>query len=181
LLGAVRLVAGQVCVQPISLYVADRIIHLTLLDPKSAPGAIKPAKKASVTRATGGSPKQEVESEEEIVAGEEEEGVPQAAVTTPLGRILVTVQAELEALVEGGIAARRSSDLLRTATKRLEALGLIACARPLAAVLRVLETATQRGEPGAWNDAAGRLLQAYYVTRLAADYEMIDIACQGLK
>ena len=39
--------------------------------------------------------------------------MPQAAVTTPLGRILVTVQAELEALVEGGIAVRRNFDMLQ--------------------------------------------------------------------
>jgi len=181
LLGALRLVAGQVCIQPISLYVEDRIIHLTLLDPKSAPGATKPAKRASVPRATGGPPNQEAEGEEEIVAGEEEEAAPQAAITTPLGRILVTVQAELEALVEGGIAARRNVELLRSAAKRLDVLGLTTCAQPLAAVLRALEAAAQRGEPDAWNDAAGRLLHAYYVTRLAADYEMIDIACQGLK
>ena len=104
LLGALRLVAGQVCVQPISLYIEDRIVHLTLLDPKAGPGAAKTAAKAVATKTAG--PKQDAEGEEEVVAGEEEEAVPQAAVATPLGRILVTVQAELEALVEGGIAAQ---------------------------------------------------------------------------
>ena len=67
------------------------------------------------------------------------------------------------------------------AARRLEALGLSACARPLAGMLRVLELAAQGGETSAWNEAAGRLLHAYYVTRLAADHEMINIACQGLK
>lgn len=181
LLGAVRLVAGQVCIQPISLYTEDRIVHLTLLDPKAAPSGAKPPKKARAGKTGGGSPTQETESEEEIVAGEEEETAPQPAAATPLGRILITVQAELEALVEGGIAARRDVALLRSAAKRLEALGLIACARPLAAVLQALESAAQRGDADAGNDAAGRLLHAYYVTRLAADYEMIDLACQGLK
>ncbi len=127
LLGAIRLVAGQVCIQPISLYIEDRIVHLTLLDPKSVIGAAKTAKKARGTKASNGSSPQETGDEEEFVAGEEEEVVPQVAVTTPLGRILVTVQAELEALVEGGIAARRNLDLLRTAAKRLDALGLSAC------------------------------------------------------
>jgi len=180
LLGMVRLVAGHVCIEPISLYVEDRIVHLTLLDPKPLPGS-KAAKKSGVGKAAGGLSVEEPEAEEEIVAGDEEEVAPQVAVTTPLGRVLVTVQAELEALVEGGIAARRNVELLRTAQKRLEALGLIACAGPLAAMLQALVGAARSGESDAWNEAAGRLLHAYYVTRLAADYEMIDIACHGLK
>jgi hypothetical protein len=169
LLGAVRLVAGQVCVQPISLYVEDAIVHLTLLDPKSPPTTTKKASPAAAV------------DDEEVIAGEEEEVAPQSAIVTPLGRILVTVQAELEALVEGGIAARRNLELLSGAAKRLDRLGLTACARPLAAMLQALEVAARRSEPEAWNDAAARLLHAYYVTRLAADHEMIDIACQGLR
>jgi hypothetical protein len=180
LLGAMRLVAGQICVQPISLYVEDRIVHLTLLDPKGA-SAAKTAKKASGAKAAAGSSSQAAEVEDELVAGEDEETVSQAAATTPLSRILITVQAELEALIEGGIAARRSVDLLHSAAKRLDALGLTACARPLAATLQALDAAAQRGEPAAWNTAAGWLLRAYYATRLAADFEMIEIACQGLK
>ena len=178
LLGAVRLVAGQVCIQPISLYVEDRIIHLTLPDPKPVPGA-KPAKKSGFATAAGGSSRQDAEREEEVIAGDSEEALPQVAVTTPLGRILVTVQAELEALIEGGIAARRNVELLRSAAKRLEALGLTACARPLTAALQALEAAARRGEPHAWNEAAGRLLHAYYVTRLAADYETIEYCLSG--
>jgi hypothetical protein len=180
LLGAMRLVAGQVCIQPISLFVEDRIVHLTLLDPKSVPGA-KRARKSRVKKAAGGSSKHEAGVPEEVVSGEEDQAVLQSAATTPLGRILVTVQAELEAFVEGGIAARRNVDLLHAAAKRLEALGLTACARPLTAVLQALEAAAHRSEPDALNEASGRLLHAYYVTRLAADYEKIDIACQGLK
>jgi hypothetical protein len=176
LLGALRLVAGQVCVQPISLYVEDRMVHLTLPEVKAAPGA-----KSAAKAAPGGTPKPEPEGEEELVAGEEEDVAPQAAVTTPLGRILVAVQAELEALVEGGIAARRNSDMLQSAARRLEVLGLTACARPLAGMLRALEVAAQRGETEGRNEAAGRLLHVYYVTRLAADHETIDLACQGLK
>ncbi len=172
LLGALRLVAGQVCVQPISLYAEDRILHLTL-----------PEKKASrrAAKSSGVAPKDEPGTEEEIVTGEEELTAPQAAVTTPLGRILVTVQAELEALVEGGIAVRRSVELLRNAAGRLDALGLSACARPLAGLLHALELAAQGSETEGWNEAAGRLLHAYYVLRLAADHEAIDLACQGLK
>ena len=121
LLGALRLVAGQVCVQPISLYAEDRILHLTLLEKKASRRAAKSTKIA---------PKDEPGTEEEIVAGEEELAARKLAVTTSLGRILVTVQAELEALVEGGIAVRRSVELLRNAAARLDALGLRRCARP---------------------------------------------------
>ena len=71
--------------------------------------------------------------------------------------------------------------MLQSAARRLETLGLTACARPLAGMLRGLEAAARSGEPVAWNKTAGRLLHAYYVTRLAADHETVDLACQGLK
>lgn len=177
LLGAIRLVTGQVCVQPISLFTEDRIVHLTLLDPRSAASASKSSPKTATSNATS----DPEATEDETVTGGDEETLPQPAVVTALGRILITAEAELEALVEGGIAIRRNLDLLHGATKRLEALGLTTCARPLAAFLQTLESAARSGESDAWPAAAARLLHAYYVTRLAADHEMIDIACQGLK
>jgi hypothetical protein len=70
---------------------------------------------------------------------------------------------------------------LRSATGRLGALGLSTCARPLAGLLHALELASQSSDTDGWNGAAGRLLHAYYVLRLAADHETIDLACQGLK
>jgi hypothetical protein len=159
------LVAGQVRVQPISLYADEKIIHLTLLDPKTRRGSGKRAKKARGAKAAARGVKPETERDEDLGADREEAAALPIAVTTPLGRILVTVQAELEAFVEGGLAAQRNVDLLRTAQKRLDALGL---------------TAVRGGEAPAWNDAAGRLLRAYYVTHLAADYETISVACRGL-
>jgi hypothetical protein len=174
------LVAGQVRVQPISLYADEKIIHLTLLDPKTRRGSGKRAKKARGAKAAARGVKPETERDEDLGADREEAAALPIAVTTPLGRILVTVQAELEAFVEGGLAAQRNVDLLRTAQKRLDALGLTAGARPLDSLLQALATAVRGGEAPAWNDAAGRLLRAYYVTHLAADYETISVACRGL-
>ena len=181
LLGAIRLVAGQVAIQPISLFVEEHIMHLTLLETKSTTGAAKLAKKAPNANSAGGSSTQEADDDEETVVGEDEEAAPQPAVATPLGRILVTVQAELEALVEGGIVAHRSIDLLRSASKRLETLGLSACSRPLLSLADALGRSASRAESGSRDELAGQLLHAYYVSRLAADYETIETACTGLQ
>ncbi len=178
LLGAVRLVSGQICVEPISLYLTDQFVHLTLLPSKPRRGK-KPKKAKPGAPVAGPAP--------DIEAGNGSDGddpgrlVPSASITTPLGRILVTVHAELEALVEGGIAAQRNVDLLQSAHKRLEVLGLTTCARSLGIVLQSLQAAPGRGEAEAWNNAAGALLHAYYVTQLASDFEVISVACQGLK
>lgn len=180
-LGAVRLVSSQICVEPISLYLADQFVHLTLLPSKPRRG--KKPKKAK--KAKAGAPAAAPVPSNEASNGSDGDDlgrvVPSASITTPLGRILVTVHAELEALVEGGIAAQRNVDLLHTAHKRLEVLGLTTCAQPLGVLLKALHTALRSSDTEAWNRAAGALLHAYYVTQLASDYEVISVACRGLK
>jgi uncharacterized Zn finger protein len=186
LLGAVRLVSGQVCIEPISLYAADKFVHLTLLPAKPRRGGAGRGKKAKKAKSGGPEPTPDSQVSDGLGAdgmGADGTGlqIPSVSITTPLGRILVTVHAELEALVEGGIAAQRNVDLLQSAHKRLEVLGLTTCARSLGILLQALRAAPGRGEAEAWNHAAGALLHAYYVTQLASDFEVISVACQGLK
>ncbi len=107
--------------------------------------------------------------------------MPQATAATPLGRLLATAQAEVEALAESGVAARRNLDLLHSAAKRLEALGLASCWRALSGLLDALASSSRLAGPEGRDEAAGRLLHAYYLLRLAAEYETIDIACTGLQ
>lgn len=76
---------------------------------------------------------------------------------------------ELEALAEGGIAVRRDFELLKSAARRLESLGLTACSRPLGRLLEAMSTSAKLADPEARHVAAGLLLGAYDVLRLAAD------------
>jgi hypothetical protein len=100
---------------------------------------------------------------------------------TPLGRFLITAQAEIEALAESGIAVRHNLGLLTDAGKRFEALGLTSCAMPLVRLAAALSNSAKLAEPEARDYAAGTLLQAYYVLRLAADNETLAAACAGLE
>ncbi len=171
LLGALRLVSGSVCVQPISLFSGDRIISLNLEDAES----MAPAK-------TGKKPPPANDgNEEEQLEGENEELVPQTATATPLGRILIAAQAELESVAEGGIAARRDRELLAGAARRLDALGLTTCSRPIKRLLELIASSSRLAEPACRNKAAAVLLHAYYLLRLAADQETFVAACTGLK
>jgi hypothetical protein len=170
-----------VCIEPISLYAADQFVHLTLLPSKPRRGGAGRGKKTKKAKPGGPEPTPDSQVSDGMGADGTGLQIPSVSITTPLGRILVTVHAELEALVEGGIAAQRNVDLLQSAHKRLEVLGLTTCARSLGILLQALRAAPGRGEAEAWNNAAGALLHAYYVTQLASDFEVISVACQGLK
>ena len=124
LLGAVRLVSGQVCIEPISLYAADQFVHLTLLPSKPRRGGAGRGKKTKKAKSGGPEPTPDRQVSDGLGADATGLQIPSVSIATPLGRILVTVHAELEALVEGGIAAQRNVDLLQSAHKRLEVLGL---------------------------------------------------------
>ncbi len=172
LLGVLRLVAGLICVQPISLFVEDKIVSLTLDEPVAA---------VSGRRRPKAPPAAEAAEEEEFLAGEDDDSLPSGTAATPLGRLLVTAQAEVEALAENGIAVRRDLDLLQSAARRLEILGLTACSQPLVHLVEALASSAGLSESGSRNEIVGQLLHAYYVSRLAADYETIETACEGLK
>jgi hypothetical protein len=170
LLGALRLVAGRICVQPISLFVGEEIVNLNLEPSSKSPG---PAR--SEIRGTAN------ESEiDEVVAGDAEGTLVQTGSATPLGRFLITAQAEVEALAESGIAVRHNSELLTSAARRLEGLGLSSCGNPIQRLLQALASPARLMEPEARDAASGALLHASYVLRLAADHETVAAACAGL-
>jgi hypothetical protein len=179
LLGAIRLVAGQLRVQPISLFAGEKIIHLTLAD--GAAAGKKSPKDPSVSPRQKGRPSGEPAEDEELASEEyEEAALSQAAAATPLGRLITTAQAELEAIVESGIAVRRGGEMLQSAAKRLENLGLTVCSRALAAFFDAYSRSAHSPESEIRREAAAKLLRAYYLLRLAADQETINAACAGL-
>jgi hypothetical protein len=112
LLGALRMVAGRICVQPISLFAEGEIVNLNLERTSAAAG------KTRNVKSVAGEKESEVE---EVLAGEGEEALVQSGSATPLGRFLITAQAEVEALAESGIAVRHDPELLTGAARRLEA------------------------------------------------------------
>jgi len=170
LLGAIRLVAGQLRIQPISLFVGDRILHLDFDEQAGAvPRNIGPQMIAATS------------DEDELLPDDRAEDAIQPSAATPLGRLLITAQAEVEALAESGIMVRRNLDLLTSAAKRLETLGLTSCSRPMLRLAAELGSATKLAQPNHVNQVAGTLLHTYYTLRLAADQETIAAACEGLR
>jgi hypothetical protein len=172
-LGALRLVAGQLRVQPFSLFVGGQVVHLNLQERGTpAPPVAKP------------DPSARPEADERVDA--DDAGKPRVSgPETALAQLLSTAQAELESLAEGGIAggiaARHNVDLLASASKRFEVLGLSTCARPLQRFLDAVSSTAQLAETSHQNAAAAALLRAYYVLRLAMDQEVVAAACAGLR
>jgi len=167
LLGAVRLVNGQVRVQPISLYLEDQTVHVNL--PGDAFG-LRRRKKRRVA-ASANSDSHDTDSADVSLT---------PTATSPLGQLLITAQAETESIAESGVAARRDRSLLRRALRRFEALGLTTVARPLATLLDSLANAGKLADPAERSHAAGTLLKSYYIMHLAATQEALSAACAAL-
>jgi hypothetical protein len=171
LLGALRVVAGRICVQPFSLFAEGEIVNLNLERTSVTAGK---ARRDKVAAGEGESER------EEVLAGEGEEELAQSGSATPLGRFLITAQAEVEALAESGIAVQHDPELLTSAARRLEALGLTSCSRPVLRLVEALSRSAKLAEADARDYAAGVLLHAYYVLCLAADHETVAAACSEL-
>ena len=162
--GAIRMVAGRIVVQPISLLTPDKIIHLNLAQTNSPPAAkMKPAPAAA----------------EESVLDVEDDDSPsldQQGVGSPLSRLIVTAQAELESLVENGLVARRGHEILERIAQRFTALGLGSCAGKLKKLHEQLTSTSRLAEPEFQHAAAATLLRAYFILQLAAEQESVALA-----
>ncbi len=176
LLGAIRLVSSRLRVQPISLFVGDGIVSLNL-DTVGAKGRASSSASRSKAREAAEAAAASVEG-----GDEPNEGEPRidASATTGLGRLLIGALAELEAQAESGIAVRRDLTPLRDAAKRMDQLGLSACARPIERWLTSAESTSALAEPDARDAAAAHLLHAYHVARLAAEQETVVAASANI-
>ncbi len=166
-LGALRLLAGRLAVQPISLLSDEEVINLNL-------DKAQPAAAAAV--------QQTREPDDETLADDDSLDSPLTAggPATALSRLLVTAQAELESLAENGLSARRDLALLGNIARRLEALGLSVCSVPLQRLMEQMTTAARLADPAERTTVAGTLLAAYYVLRLAGDQESVAAALAGV-
>jgi hypothetical protein len=173
LLGAVRLVAGRLCVQPISLFDSDSIVNLNL-----EKGSATAGNGVRSERPSGRD--KEPEGDEVLAVEAGDDDLMPSGSATPLGRFLITALAEVEALAESGIAVRHDAELLTGAARRLEGLGLTSCAVPILRMVEAVSRSAKLAEGEARDYAAGTLLHAAYVLRLAADHETVAAACAGL-
>jgi hypothetical protein len=172
LLGLLRMVSNEVSIQPISLFVGERIIHLNV-----------PSKDLSTNlRKKRGPTKREDEATSDEAADDDEQN-PAAALSSSSGlaRLLATALAELESIAESGVGVRRNLDLLQAAQKRLDAVGVRVCSQSLLHFLAGAGSAQRGSEPETRGEAASRLLHAYYVLGLAAHQEALVAATKSLR
>ncbi|WP_254512444.1 SWIM zinc finger family protein [Anatilimnocola floriformis] len=162
--GAIRMVAGTIVVQPISLLTPDKIIHLNLAQANAVPAAKTKADPAA--------------AEEGVLDVEEDEspGLERQGVGSALSRLIVTAQAELEGLVENGLVARRGHETLERIAQRFTALGLGSCAGTLKLLHGQLTSTSRLAEPEFQHAAAATLLRAYFILQLAAEQESVALA-----
>jgi len=169
-LGELRLVAGQLRVQPISLITGSGVISLNLPD----------AKRPSTKQRQQKQNEENSSVKEESLDEDDPAIVDLSGAATPLGRLLIAAQAELEAIAEGGIAIQRDFHVLETAARRFETLGLSTCAYPLQRLANALQSSSRLADQHHRQQTAGDLLHAYYLLRMASDQETLALACSGL-
>lgn len=164
LLVRLRLDPRQCYVEPLTVYLDDSTINLSLDD--------LPAKRMAATpKASPAIPPNDTR----CVPGEVDEQVC-ATRPTPSARVLSETLMALTAIGERGIKASltMSRQELKSTVERLEALGLSTVGRLLRNMMesmRVRDGETTRVEP-----IVDRLLEAYYVASLAAQKERVQSA-----
>jgi hypothetical protein len=164
LLGILRLQAGRLAVEPIALFQQKGVFSLTL-DAGTQPLSV-------AGRSVGAQ-----EAEEPDAEGEEAEAATPSA--TRLGLLLSSLEAELEALAEGGVTAAHDVAALRQLAGSAEALGLVCCSRAAVRLVDQLERDRKSVAPDRGHSAE-LLLRAYYTVRLAAAQESVAAATAQL-
>lgn len=154
-LGTLRISAGRVVVEPISLHGPQGQVNLTLDD------AVRVSAQVIPSQSQG----------DEMDEPTDEDLTPEAS-TTSLGLLLSSVEMELEEVAEAGISVLRDLSILRNLSAQLDALGLNCCSRPLSKVLDSLSRV--RSDAVDSSGCAENVLRAYYVCQLASAQEMIQ-------
>jgi hypothetical protein len=150
-------------VEPITLWTDTQPIHLTLDD------ALTRATRPAVST-------DESEADAEDAEGSDEELDPAVqTATSPIGRLLATVEAELLAIAEGGVEVVRDLSQLRAAAKECRALGLVSCGKALTGLSDELDRFRKSIERNAAAPAE-QLLRSAYLARLATECATVCLA-----
>ena len=154
ILGLLRMLAGIIVIEPVSLF-DDRGIHnLTL-------STTNQSFKRSKTQTTIAAAESDSFAEEN-----DNDDINDTPMENSLGRIgdlLHLLQLELESYAESGLGVARDTESLAVLTKRLKAVGLTVCAAPLEHFTDKCRHARQSLDSNAVFQAAESLLQSYYV------------------
>lgn len=172
--GRLRLRAGRLSVEPISLLTPTAIVNLTLDDSGAARHAtISPAETHPAEAADVG--EDEISIDEPPIADALLTGT-----STPLGVFLSSIEAELERIAESGTSVRRDLAPVEQAAARSEALGLEAVSSAMKKLVEKLRVAPQANGIVERTSAAAALLSAAYIVRLAIVEESLALATAGL-
>lgn len=173
--GRLRLRAGRVSVEPISLLTPPAIINLTLDDTGAArQAATSPPDETRPSEAIDGS-EDEISIDEPPIADALLTGT-----STPLGVFLSSIEAELERIAESGTSVRRDLAPVEQAAARSEALGLEAVSSAMKKLVEKLRVAPQANGIVERTSATAALLRAAYIVRLAIVEESLALATAGL-
>lgn len=156
-LGILRLADGRISVEPVSLHEGHEIVNLTL------------DRVLSKTLPSPGRSRQKHPGQD-LITGAEEPGYSSSA----LGNLLSAVARELETRAEAGLALPSPSEELPRLAQQARAIGLECCHGSLSGFIELARRA--RKLAAGQEAAAGALLRAYYVTRLAAATDYILLA-----
>jgi len=167
-------------VQPISLLSGDKVIHLNLAQLKYSP-----AWSGTTAKPTQPELEDEQLDDEQLDDEQLDDEQPPASIAasnsgSSLTRLIITGQAELEALAENGLVARRDTSMLASLAKRFEALGLLTCSTRLHQLHEQLASSARLAEPAYQQLAAQSLLQSYYLLQLAAEQESVAAAAASV-
>jgi len=158
ILGLLRLIDGTIAVEPIAFFDSRGIQNLTL----EAKSAKKPTP-LNTPQAVHSADITETEDFED-----DTESIPASESSSRVIGLLRLVQAELELLAESGLGVSRTTDSLATYAQQLNTIGLTVCATPLERFLEERRRSRQSLDSQATHQAAATLLEAYYISELAA-------------
>jgi hypothetical protein len=151
LLGLIRLSAGRVVVEPVTLYQkSGEMMNLTL-----DAGSIKKKRKNWVTALI------------EIDEDDDRDELLTGSSTNAIGLLLSAVETELQTIADSGVTASRDTSRLRKLTARVESVGLTTCAAATSQVADMLDQLARTTDGDAFS-AGEALLRAYYIIRVAS-------------
>jgi len=168
LLARLRLDQRQCFLEPLTVYLGDVTINLSLDE--------LPAKNASAN------PKKSSQEPSSVArrAPRGADNLAFATLTTPIGQLLSQTLTALAAIGERGVKAALATtpQELKGTVEQLEALGLLTVGRLLRCIMEPIRS--QDSEAIQVEPIVDRLLEAYYVGSLAAQREMVQSAVDSI-
>jgi hypothetical protein len=161
-LGSLRIGAGGLFVEPITLWTEKKPIHLTL------DGVVR----SKAVPQTAAAVKLEEDADDELEEAEDAEDATEAETVSGVGKLLARVEDVLVAMAESGVGVMRDLGPLRENARELDAAGLVTAAMLLLRLhdeLQSFRNSIDRDELV----PADSLLRCAYVVRLATECQTV--------